>query len=47
LSALAASSGSVAELQSFVTRMRAANPPVEDQVEKLRNQLGLPPPDTD
>jgi len=47
LTALAASSTSVAELQSFLTRMTAANPPVEDQVKTLRRQLGLPPPDTD
>jgi hypothetical protein len=46
LTTLAASAGSVAELHSFLTRLTAANTPVEDQVKALRRQLGLPPPET-
>jgi hypothetical protein len=46
LTARAAASPSLAELQGWMDRLHAAEGPVEQQVRRIRAQLGLPPPDT-
>jgi hypothetical protein len=47
LAGLAASSTTLAGLRSYLPGVEALNDPVEDQVKLIRQQLGLPPPDTD
>jgi hypothetical protein len=44
LTTVAAASTSVPQLHAFERRLDAANRPVEQAVETIRRQLGLPPP---
>jgi hypothetical protein len=46
LTAAAAGSVSVSQLQAYERQLAAANGPVEDAVIVIRSQLGLPPPET-
>ncbi len=46
LTATAAASTSLRQLQGYQQRLDAANGPVEDAVQVIRSQLGLPPPAT-
>ena len=46
LTAAAASSVSLPQLQAYERQLTAANGPVEEAVGVIRSQLGLPPPDT-
>ena len=46
LTSAAAGAMSVRELRGYQRRLDAANEPVEDAVRVIRDQLGLPPPDT-
>lgn len=46
LSSEAARSTSLAQLRGYQRRLTAANAPVEDAVRVIRDQLGLPPPQT-
>jgi hypothetical protein len=46
LSMTAAAAMSLRQLRGYQTRLDAANEPVEEAVQVIRSQLGLPPPDT-
>ena len=46
LTSTAAGVSSLNELRGYQRRLDAANEPVEDAVQVIRAQLGLPPPDT-
>jgi hypothetical protein len=46
LTTAAAASTSLAQLHGYEPRLTAANKPVEEAVRVIRNQLGLPPPET-
>ena len=46
LSMTAAAATSLRQLRGYQTRLDAANEPVEEAVQVIRSQLGLPPPDT-
>jgi len=46
LTSTAAGVASLTELRGYQRRLDAANKPVEDAVRVVRDQLGLPPPDT-
>ena len=46
LTSTAAGVSSLNELRAYQRRLDAANEPVEDAVQVIRAQLGLPPPDT-
>jgi hypothetical protein len=46
LTATAATAASVPQLRAYQSRLDSANEPVEDAVDVIRDQLGLPPPDT-
>ncbi len=46
LTETAAASVSLRQLHGYQQRLDAANEPVEDAVEVIRSQLGLPPPET-
>ena len=46
LTATAAAAASVPQLRAYQSRLDSSNEPVEDAVDVIRNQLGLPPPDT-
>ena len=47
LTITAAGSTSLSELHAYERRLTAANEPVEQAVQVIRDQLGLPPADTD
>ena len=46
LTSTAAGATSLRQLRGYTKRLDAANQPVEDAVRVIRDQLGLPPPDT-
>lgn len=46
LTSIAAGAVSLSQLRGYQQRLDAANEPVEDAVRVIRDQLGLPPPDT-
>jgi hypothetical protein len=46
LTSTAAGATSLRQLRGYQRRLDAANGPVEDAVQVIRSQLGLPPPDT-
>jgi hypothetical protein len=46
LTSAAAAATSLPQLRGYQRRLDAANGPVEDAVQVIRGQLGLPPPDT-
>lgn len=46
LTSTAAAAMSLPQLRGYQRRLDAANEPVEDAVQVIRSQLGLPPPDT-
>jgi hypothetical protein len=46
LTDVAAASVSLRQLREYQRRLDAANGPVEDAVQVIRSQLGLPPPET-
>jgi hypothetical protein len=46
LSSTAAAATSLRQLRGYQPRLDAANVPVEEAVQVIRCQLGLPPPDT-
>jgi hypothetical protein len=46
LTSTAAGATSLRQLRGYQRRLDAANEPVEDAVRVIRDQLGLPPPDT-
>jgi hypothetical protein len=46
LTVTAATSTSLRQLHGYEQRLNAANEPVEEAVQVIRSQLGLPPPDT-
>jgi hypothetical protein len=46
LTAAAANSVSLSQLRAYERQLTAANGPVEEAVDVIRGQLGLPPPDT-